>query len=36
MQALANRDCLLRLKDGTTLRVSRSYSDRLQEALSGA
>ena len=35
MQALANRDCLLRLKDGTTLRVSRSYSDRLQEALSG-
>jgi two-component system LytT family response regulator len=36
MQALANRDCLLRLKDGTTLRVSRSYSDRLQGALSGA
>jgi two-component system LytT family response regulator len=36
MQALANRDCLLRLKDGTTLRVSRSYSDRLQDALSGA
>jgi len=36
MQALANRDCLLRLRDGTTLRVSRSYSDRLQEALSGA
>jgi two-component system LytT family response regulator len=36
MQALANRDCLLRLKDGTSLRVSRSYSDRLQEALSGA
>ena len=36
MQALANRDCLLRLKDGTTLRVSRSYSDRLQEALSGS
>ena len=35
MQALANRDCLLRLKDGTSLRVSRSYSDRLQEALSG-
>ncbi|HVW76982.1 MAG TPA: LytTR family DNA-binding domain-containing protein [Alloacidobacterium sp.] len=36
MQALANRDCLLRLKDGTSLRVSRSYSDRLQEALNGA
>lgn len=36
MQALANRDCLLRLKDGTTLRVSRSYSDRLQEALSAS
>lgn len=36
MQALANRDCLLRLKDGTTLRVSRSYSDRLQDALHGA
>jgi len=36
MQALANRDSLLRLKDGTTLRVSRSYSDRLQEALTGA
>jgi two-component system, LytTR family, response regulator len=36
MQALANRDCLLRLKDGTTLRVSRSYSDRLQEALGGS
>jgi two-component system LytT family response regulator len=36
MQALANRDCLLRLKDGTTLRVSRSYSDRLQEALNGS
>jgi two-component system LytT family response regulator len=36
MQALANRDCLLRLKDGTTLRVSRSYSDRLQDALSGS
>jgi two-component system LytT family response regulator len=36
MQALANRDCLLRLKDGTSLRVSRSYSDRLQEALSGS
>jgi two-component system LytT family response regulator len=35
MQALANRDCLLRLKDGTPLRVSRSYSDRLQEALGG-
>ena len=35
MQALANRDCLLRLKDGTSLRVSRSYSDRLQEALNG-
>lgn len=35
MQALANRDCLLRLKDGTSLRVSRSYSDRLQEALGG-
>lgn len=33
MQALANRDCLLRLKDGTPLRVSRSYSDRLQAAL---
>ena len=36
MQALANRDCLLRLKDGTSLRVSRSYSDRLQDALSGS
>jgi two-component system LytT family response regulator len=36
MQALANRDCLIRLKDKTTLRVSRSYSDRLQEALNGA
>jgi two-component system LytT family response regulator len=35
MQALANRDCLLRLKDGTPLRVSRSYSDRLQAALGG-
>jgi two-component system, LytTR family, response regulator len=32
--ALSNRDCLLRLKDGTPLRASRTYVDQLRAALS--
>jgi two-component system, LytTR family, response regulator len=35
MQALANRDCLLRLRDGTPLRASRTYGDALHAALGG-
>jgi hypothetical protein len=30
---LANRDAILTLRDGTTLRVSRTYRSRLQELL---
>ena len=33
MQALANRDHLLRLRDGTVLRASRTYVDGLRAAL---
>jgi two-component system LytT family response regulator len=33
MQALANRDHLLRLRDGTVLRASRTYVDALRAAL---
>jgi len=33
LEALANRDCLLRLRDGTPLRASRTYVDKLQAAL---
>ncbi len=33
MQLLANRDALLRLNDGTPLRVSRTYIDRLRAGL---
>lgn len=33
MQVLTNRDSLLRLSDGTSLRVSRTYSDALRRAL---
>lgn len=33
MEPLANRDCLLRLRDGTPLRVSRTYIDQLNAAL---
>lgn len=37
MQALSNRDLLLRLRDGTVLRASRTYVDALRAALlSGA
>lgn len=32
-EALPNRDCLLRLHDGTPLRASRTYVDRLHAAL---
>jgi two-component system LytT family response regulator len=35
MQSLSNRDCLLRLHDGTPLRASRTYGDVLREALAG-
>lgn len=33
MQALPNRDALLRLRNGTTIRVSRTYIDVLTAAL---
>ncbi|WP_199098117.1 LytTR family DNA-binding domain-containing protein [Dyella sp. ASV21] len=33
MEALSNRDCLLRLRDGTPLRASRTYIDPLHAAL---
>ena len=33
LQPLANRDALLRLRDGTPLRASRTYIDALQRAL---
>lgn len=33
LEALSNRDCLLRLRDGTPLRASRTYVDRLHAAL---
>lgn len=33
MQALSNRDHLLRLRDGTVLRASRTYVDALRAAL---
>lgn len=36
MEPLANRDCLLRLRDGTPLRVSRTYIDQLNAALAAA
>jgi len=35
MQALSNRDNLLRLRDGTPLRASRTYGDALHTALAG-
>ena len=35
MEALSNRDSLLRLRDGTPLRASRSYGDALRAALAG-
>ena len=33
LEPLVNRDCLLRLRDGTPLRVSRTYIDQLNAAL---
>jgi two-component system LytT family response regulator len=33
LEALSNRDCLLRLHDGTPLRASRTYVDQLHAAL---
>jgi two-component system LytT family response regulator len=33
LEALSNRDCLLRLRDGTPLRASRTYVDQLHAAL---
>lgn len=33
LEALSNRDCLLRLRDGTPLRASRTYVDTLRAAL---
>lgn len=36
LEALSNRDCLLRLKDGTPLRASRTYVDQLRAALAGS
>jgi two-component system LytT family response regulator len=33
LQALSNRDHLLRLRDGTVLRASRTYVDALRAAL---
>jgi two-component system LytT family response regulator len=35
MAALSNRDSLLRLRDGTPLRASRTYGDALRAALAG-
>ena len=36
MRTLSNRDSLLRLHDGTPLRVSRTYADALSEGLAGS
>ena len=33
LEALSNRDCLVRLRDGTLVRASRSYVDGLRRAL---
>ena len=33
VEPLANRDAILTLRDGTALRVSRTYRSRLQELL---
>jgi two-component system, LytTR family, response regulator len=33
IEVLPNRDCMLRLKDGTPLRASRTYIDQLRAAL---
>lgn len=33
LEALSNRDCLLRLRDGTPLRASRTYVEQLRAAL---
>lgn len=33
LEALSNRDCLLRLRDGTPLRASRTYVDELRAML---
>ncbi|WP_428993945.1 hypothetical protein [Dyella terrae] len=33
LEVLPNRDCMLRLKDGTPLRTSRTYIDQLRAAL---
>lgn len=33
LEVLSNRDCMLRLKDGTPLRASRTYIDPLRAAL---
>ncbi|WP_233511204.1 LytTR family DNA-binding domain-containing protein [Dyella psychrodurans] len=35
MRALPNKDCMLRLRDGTPLRVSRTYGGALRLALDG-
>ncbi|MFI4958887.1 MAG: LytR/AlgR family response regulator transcription factor [Lysobacterales bacterium] len=35
MEALSNRDSLVRLRDGTPLRASRTYGDALRAALAG-
>jgi two-component system LytT family response regulator len=35
MEVLSNRDSLLRLRDGTPLRASRTYGDALRAALAG-
>ena len=35
MEVLSNRDCLLRLRDGTPLRASRTYGDALRVAIAG-
>lgn len=34
LEPLVNRDCLIRLRDGTPLRASRTYIDQLNAALS--
>lgn len=36
LESLSNRDCLLRLHNGTQLRASRTYSDALRKALAGS
>lgn len=35
LEPLVNRDCLIRLRDGTPLRVSRTYIDQLNAVLVG-